>query len=184
MVLLFTEFLFYSFVGFVLEVLHARFFRLPGGRKALLFLPLCPVYGIGALLVLTIPPILRSGPVVLFVAGGLLATLVEYAASVFYELGTGIRFWDYSQRIGNLGGRICHLYTFVWGLLALLQVYVFQPVFLHLLERVPAQLAVALFFTFAADALVSLWLLSRTGDPDCLMWYRPYRPSPGVTDPM
>ena len=30
-----------------------------------------------------------------------------------------------------------------------------------------------LFLFFAADSLVSLWLLHRTGSTDCLMWYCP-----------
>ena len=45
----FWYFMLYSFLGFVLEVLFARAIRNPKrDRKCFYFLPLCPVYGLGA----------------------------------------------------------------------------------------------------------------------------------------
>ena len=44
---------------------------------------------------------------------------------------------------------------------------------LDLAAGLPAWLLQFLFLFFAADSLVSLWLLHRTGSTDCLMWYRP-----------
>ena len=42
-------FIIYSFCGFLLEVAFARAIRHPKrDRKCLIFLPLCPVYGLGA----------------------------------------------------------------------------------------------------------------------------------------
>lgn len=174
---LFIQFLFYSFLGFLLEVLHARVHGSRGhGRKCLLFLPLCPVYGFGTLAILHMPPLLLSNPVTVFLAGGLLATLVEYAVALFYQVGAGVQFWDYSQQPGNLGGKICPLYTLFWAILSLPLVYVFHPFFRRALDwaaSLPAGLLLFLFSFFAADSLVSLWLLHRTGSTDCLMWYRP-----------
>ena len=113
-------------------------------------------------------------------AGALVATLVEYVVAVFYEKGVGVRFWEYDQQPGNLSGRICPLYTLFWGALSLLTVYGLQPLFSPLLARIPLGLTQILFLLFAADGLLSLFLLHRTGSTDCLLWYRRDRPvSPG-----
>ena len=91
------------------------------------------VYGLGALAVLSLPALLLRRPLLVFLAGALVATLVEYVVAVFYEKGVGVRFWEYDQQPGNLSGRICPLYTLFWGALSLLTVYGLQPLFSPLL---------------------------------------------------
>ena len=180
--LLFTEFLTYSFLGFLLEILYARLLgRGRHGRKCLLLLPLCPVYGLGALAILHMPLLLQSHPVAIFIAGGLLATLSEYVVGAFYHWGVGVRFWDYSQIPGNLSGLICPLYTLFWGLLALLLIQVIHPALSPWLTLVPPERTLFLFPLLGADSLVTLWLLHRTGTPDCLMWYKAFTRSQRVT---
>ena len=171
-------FLFYSFLGFLVEVGYVWLLRHPKkDRKCLLLLPLCPVYGFGAAAVLALPRPILSQPIWVFVAGALVCTLVEYGAAVFYERGVGVKFWAYDQQPGNLSGRVCPLYTLFWDGLSLLTVFVLQPLFAPLLARLPFWLIRVLFLLFAADSLVSLLLLHQTGTPDCLRWYRclPFR---------
>lgn len=182
MILLFCQFFVYSFLGFLLEVLYARLLgRGHHGRKCLLLLPLCPVYGMGAAAILHMPPLLQSHPVLILLAGGLLATLAEYAVGACYLLGAGVRFWDYSQAPGNLSGLICPLYTLFWGILALALVWGIHPALAPWMARIPEEAIAFLFALFAADSLVSLWLLRRTGTPDSLMWYRAFgRPQEGT----
>ena len=70
-------FLFYSFLGFLLEVGYALWAGGNLDRKCLLLLPLCPVYGLGACAVLLLPaPVLRV-PRALLLLGGLTATAAE-----------------------------------------------------------------------------------------------------------
>ena len=88
----FSTFFLYSFLGFLIEVAYTRLCHHPKqDRKCLLFLPLCPVYGLGALAVLSLPALLLRRPLLVFLAGALVATLVEYVVAVFYEKGVGIR---------------------------------------------------------------------------------------------
>lgn len=176
MLALFSVVLVYSFVGFLLEVVYAALRRHPQrARKCFLFFPLCPVYGLSAAAILALPSWVLSRPLLLFIAGGLLATLVEYTVALFYELGAGVRFWDYSQRVGNLQGRICPLYTLLWGGLTVVIYYGLHPILLPLIERIPLELLCFLFPCLAADGLLSLWLLHRTGSIEALMWYAPQR---------
>ena len=53
----------YSFLGYLLERGYAIATHADRqARKCFLLLPMCPVYGLGALAVLALPPSLRSGP--------------------------------------------------------------------------------------------------------------------------
>lgn len=176
MVTVFLQFILYSFLGFLLEITFARLRGIRDqGRKCLLFLPLCPVYGLGGAAILSMPPLILAHPLWVFLAGGLLATLVEYAVGLFYELAAGVRFWDYTQQPGNLGGLICPLFTLFWGLLACFLVYVLHPLLSPLAALLAPWQVWLLFLVFGADALLSLWLLRETGDPNCLRWYLAFR---------
>ena len=66
----FSTFFLYSFLGFLIEVAYTRLCHHPKqDRKCLLFLPLCPVYGLGALAVLSLPALLLRRPLLVFLAG-------------------------------------------------------------------------------------------------------------------
>ena len=103
----FWYFIGYSFLGFLLEVAFAR---LTGAakrdRKCFMLLPLCPVYGLGALAILSLPrPVMENG-LLLILVGGAAATAVEYVMAAFYEKILGVSFWDYSGLPGNINGRV------------------------------------------------------------------------------
>lgn len=85
----------------------------------MVLLPLCPVYGVGALLIVHLPSAVQARPVLLFLCGALAATAVEYGMDFFYEKVLGVRFWDYSALPWNLNGRVCLLFSAAWGLLSL-----------------------------------------------------------------
>ena len=84
------NFILYSFFGFLLEVAYARATGGRGDRKSLLVLPLCPVYGVGACLILLLPRTVIQNPFTLFLLGGLAATAAEYGMAILYERGLGV----------------------------------------------------------------------------------------------
>lgn len=63
------NFILNSFFGFLLEVAYARATGGRGDRKSLLVLPLCPVYGVGACLILLLPRTVIQNPFTLFLLG-------------------------------------------------------------------------------------------------------------------
>ena len=161
----------YSFLGFLLELAFAR---LTGGRpdrKCLLVLPLCPVYGLGACLILALTGGATASPISVFVLGGAAATAAEYAASLFYERVLGVSFWDYQGLPGSLHGRVCLPFSLAWGVLALGLVYGVHPILSGWLIRLPGPLLGMALAAFSADAVLSAILLRRTGDRDVLRWY-------------
>ena len=169
MSLLLWTFWTYSFFGYLLERGYAAATRAaqPPG-KGFLLLPLCPVYGLGALAVLALPPALTDGFWSLALWGGLTATAVEYAVHLLYDRLLGVRFWDYSQVRGNLRGRVCLPFSLAWGLLAAAGLPVVQAALGPVLAAIPPAVTYAVLLVFTADAVVSLRLLRRAGDTEIL----------------
>ena len=158
----------YSFLGYLLEKMFAKVSgaRLQG-RKCFLLLPLCPVYGLGMLAVLALPETLTRGVIGIIVCGGA-ATVVEYAVHWAYDAFLGVRFWDYSGVFGNLRGRICLLFSLIWGGLTVAAVRWIHPRVEHLAERTVPEVTYLCLMVFALDAFCSLRLLKATGDPERL----------------
>lgn len=171
----FWIFVFYGFCGFLLEVAFARLTRQPKrDRKCHFLLPVCPVYGVGALGIVALPGRVKSSPLLLFLAGAGVATLAEWGLSLFYEKAAGAAFWDYSSLPLNLHGRVCLLFSGAWGLLALPLAYWVQPALAPWLGAVPAAVTIPAALLYLGDAATSLFLLRR-GGTDALRWRRPRR---------
>lgn len=175
MALIFWQFLFFSFCGFLVEVVFARLTRSPRqARKCHLFLPVCPVYGLGALSVLVLPAAVKASPLLLFLLGGMACTLVEWSMSHFYEKAAHAAFWSYRKLPWNVNGRVCLWFSLFWGLLVLPLVYVVQPQVLIWAAVIPPQVTFPTFFLYLTDAALSLILLRQKG-ADGLKWYdRPH----------
>ena len=162
----------YSFLGFLLEVAFARLVRAEKrDRKCFWLLPLCPVYGFGALAILLLPRgVLRSVPL-LVLLGGLAATGVEYLMAVFYEKALGVTFWDYSGLRFHLQGRVCLVFSLFWGVLAVALVRWVHPVVAAAAANIPIPLTGSAMLLLAADSVYTAALLRRTRSTDSLRWY-------------
>ena len=163
------EFWTYSFLGYLLEkgfatATHAR----QQTRKGFLLLPMCPVYGLAVTAVLALPPVLTDSFRGRFFWGGLTATAVEYVVHLLYDRLLHVRFWDYSGLPGNLRGRVCVLFSAVWGLLLAAVVPALHRGLLPLLSAIPAGWTYAMLLLFTADAVASFRVLQVTGDPEAL----------------
>lgn len=180
---LFWQFFLYSFLGFALEVAFARLTHSPKqDRKCMILLPLCPVYGLGALAILRLPAAVHNRPLALFLLGALAATAVEYAVDWFYETVLGVRFWDYSSLPWNIKGRVSLLFSAFWGLLALSLVTWVDPWMACLISVIPPGWFFPVFLLFLTDGLLSAWTLHTTGTTDSLRWYRRFSPAKKKTN--
>lgn len=175
----FWYFLFYSFLGFWVEVVYVRLRgEAKRDRKCRLILPVCPVYGLGALAILMLPAGIQDNPLLLFPAAALACTGVEYAVGLFYEKVFRVTFWDYSHLPLNLGGRVCPPFSLCWGALAVLVLELIHPRLAPLVSAIPPWLVFPAAALWAADTVLTALVLRRTGTTDALRWYlRPVRRS-------
>ena len=166
-------FIIYSFCGFLLEVAFARAIHHPKrDRKCLLLLPLCPVYGLGACLVVWLAPMVKSLLWVMAV-GAFATTGAEFLMGAFYRFVLGVEFWDYSGMPGSLGGLVCPAFSACWTVLSLALVYALHPLVAAFAALIPAWLDPPVLILAAADTLVSCAALRRTGTTEVLRWYAP-----------
>ncbi|SFP20460.1 Putative ABC-transporter type IV [Oscillibacter sp. PC13] len=169
MALLFWQFWTYSFLGYLLEKGFAVVTRSKNQvRKCFLLLPLCPVYGLGVLAVLALPPEWRDGFWRLALWGGLTATAVEYVVHLAYESLFHVHFWDYSAVWGNLRGRVCLPFSVIWGGLLAAVFPAVHNVLTPVLAGIPAGLTYAVLLVFTMDTVLSARILQRTGDTAAL----------------
>ena len=158
----------YSFAGFLLEVAFAWLSGGRPGRKGLLVLPLCPVYGVGACLILALPGWVYDRPWALFLLGGAAATAAEYAAALYHEKVLGVSFWNYDDLPGNLQGRVCLPFSLAWSMLSLGLAYWLHPMLVPWLARIPALVGWPALAALLTDCAFTAALLRSRGDPACL----------------
>ena len=165
----FWYFLFYSFLGYLLEKLFARATHSPRQvRKCFLLLPLCPVYGL-ALCALLMTGAERVGdPIALLLRGAAVTTAVEYAVHWGYERLLGVQFWDYTRSRLNVNGRICLPFSLAWGILSAAAVRLVQPSLRTLASALPDAWALLVLLLLAFDAILTVRVLHTYHDTELL----------------
>jgi len=133
-------FLIYGMIGWFFEFVYC--FAVDGVfvNRGLLYGPYLPVYGFGAIIVINlIAPYCKSAAR-LFFASMFICTLLEYFTSWYMEVVFNVSLWNYSEFFLNIDGRVCLWNTFLFGVLALVVIYVFQPFFNRFLHKIPGKL--------------------------------------------
>ena len=150
-----------SFGGWVYETIYCSVVEGEFTKRGFLFGPTCPIYGIGALAVwLVLGQI--SNPIIVFIIGAVLATVIEYSTGLFLERRFKKKWWDYSMFKFNLHGRICPQASAVFGAFSVTSVFVLVPTMLDVLMifskhtvSVVAFIVVTLYFLDTVASL--LW---------------------------
>lgn len=163
-------FVIYSFLGFLLEVVFAWVTGQPKrDRKCLYLLPLCPVYGLGALAVLSLPEGVRG--LWLVMLGGLVATAVEALVGLWDRHVLGVQFWDYTGLPGAWRGVVCLPFFLAWGVLSWALVTWLHPMVARWAALLPRWAVPAAALLVLGDLARSAVLLRRSGTTDVLKWY-------------
>lgn len=102
--------------------------------------PYCPIYGIGALIMLYILSKYKDDPFNLYIMCVVYASCLEYVTSYLMEKMFNARWWDYSNIKFNLNGRICLFNCLAFGALGLFLGYFLNPVIVKLLNAIPANI--------------------------------------------
>lgn len=153
-------FLFFSFVGWVWEIIFYTITEGNSFNRGVLHGPWLPVYGVGATLSILIYHVFKKSPLTTLLAIMAMATIVEYATAIYLENHYGMRWWDYSHLTFQLQGRICLRGIFFFGVMGSACIYIFGPFLdnrINQLSRNSQKLIVAtLVGIFLADVIYSL----------------------------
>ncbi|MCR4591211.1 MAG: hypothetical protein K5668_10375 [Lachnospiraceae bacterium] len=169
-------FMIYSVVGWMIEV---AFHAVTVGKvinRGFLNGPLCPVYGCGVVMVLSVLNILgevagvetdlkETSALLLFAVGIVFATLIELIAGFLLDKFFHARWWDYRDRRFNLNGYICLEFSIVWGLAIAFVLRVVQPFFDGLIDLIPVTagqiLLILMYIIFVADIVITVMTILK-----------------------
>ena len=163
------EFVFYFFDGGMTD------WYMQGGN----LLPWINIYAIGALLIIATTWRVRKHPWAVFlIAVAVTGALELIGGWLVYMIGDGTRYWDYNTEIlnfGNIGGFVCLRSVLVFGVSALMLMYVVVPVCVYLAQRMSRKtflaLAITLFALVMLDEITNL-TLKNLGQPTAMDFYR------------
>lgn len=120
-------FFFYSAAGWLGESIYCSYAAGRWVNRGFLTGPITPIYGTGALVILILLTPLKANPILVFIVGIIACDIVEYFTSFIMEKLFNARWWDYSNKFLNLHGRICFQHSMIWGIAAILFLYVIHP---------------------------------------------------------
>lgn len=122
-----TYFIIYSFLGWVMESTLRSILEKNIINTGFLRGPVCPIYGIGAIIMLMFLETFQDKPLSLFFIAITLLTIWEYLVAVVLEKMFSTKYWDYSDHKFNFKGRICLTNSICWGVLGVVIVRYIHP---------------------------------------------------------
>ena len=121
-------FFIFSVIGLIIETIYCYITTgVLESRKGLLWGPFCPIYGVGAAILILILGEKEYPIIKLFIYGIIIGSLLEYILSYGMEAIYSTRFWDYTYTNMDINGRICISYSIMWGILAIFVIKIIKP---------------------------------------------------------
>ncbi len=150
------EFVFYSFIGWLYETILTTAVWGHFADRGMLHLPICPIYGFCALILIFIFSKLKNVPLI-FILGTLLTTAAELLASYVLEFFTDKRLWDYDNWHFNFQGRIALGSSLIFGTLCVILIKLLHPFAVKICEKIRGKvleiIAFVLLFLIIGDFL-------------------------------
>jgi len=158
-------FFLYSLFGWCLEVIYAAVKTKRLVNRGFLNGPICPIYGVGAaVLIPLLMPLAHNLPL-LFLSAVILASLLELVGGYLLKRLFHISWWDYSDYRFNIGGYICLQFSLIWGLCGVIMLRVIQPPLAYAVSYVPlpllALILVLFYIYFIVDITVTMLSVCR-----------------------
>ena len=133
----FFVFIIASICGWIMELIYSSItlhrLNIPG----FLYGPWCPIYGTGAVIIIALCNdkniLKRIGKIFI------LTTVLEYIVSVLLEMIVGIKWWDYSNEILNIKGRVSLLYSTYWVVIGLAILKYLNPWFQKKYDKIKSK---------------------------------------------
>ena len=110
----------YCFFGWIFESTYVSLKKRQFVNRGFLRLPLLPLYGTGAVMMLWVSLPVKDNLFLVYVSGVVAATVLEYVTGWGMERLFKMKYWDYSNQRFNVKGYICLSSSIAWGFLTIL----------------------------------------------------------------
>ena len=164
---LFLYFITFSILGWIMEVFlkYLQFHRFI--NRGFLIGPYCPIYGYGVLFItIIIEGLLKldNNIILSFLCGMILCGAIEYITSWFMEKMFHARWWDYSQKPLNINGRVWIGNLLLFGLAAVLIIYLVNPFYFKLIKNINNTIlytiGIILLIIYISDNIISYFVMN------------------------
>lgn len=130
-------FYFYSFFGWCFESAYVSIKSRKLTNRGFMRGPFLTLYGSGAIMMLVVSMPFQDSLPLVYVAGFVGATVLEYITGVTMEELFKVRYWDYSGKPFNFQGQICLGSSIAWGFLTILMTEIVHKPFEYLVLSIP-----------------------------------------------
>ena len=142
-------FFIYAFLGWCVEVVFHTITTGKWVNRGFLNGPVCPIYGVGMVLVLLALWPLRHNLFVLFLGSVVLTSTLELITGWVLKTLFHTTWWDYSDEPFQLGGYICLRFSLAWGVGGVFMVRIIHPVVHQLVHAIPVWVSAVLLSLFS-----------------------------------
>lgn len=99
------------------------------------------IYGVGAVIIIVFSQYFNKSNFTLFLGGYIIGSITEYLTSFLVEIILHAKWWDYSNNILNINGRVCLLYSIFWGILTIFLVKKFNPLLDRIMTKIKSKVS-------------------------------------------
>lgn len=157
---LITYFVIYSFLGWTMESIFRSIAEKKIINTGFLRGPFCPIYGIGAIIMLLFLKRFENNSILLGIIAVIVLTAWEYIVGVLLEKIFHTKYWDYSDHKFHFQGRICLTNSIYWGFLGVIFVKYIHPFIENIIGKIDKTLLqyiiAILFIIFLIDTVTSI----------------------------
>lgn len=109
----------YCFLGWIFESVYVSLKQRRLVNRGFLRLPMLPLYGTGAVMMLWVSLPVKDSLVLVYLSGVVAATALEYVTGYMMERLFKMKYWDYSNQRFQINGYICLTSSIAWGFLTI-----------------------------------------------------------------
>ena len=157
--LLFMKFILFSVIGYVAEMIFCAIIDKRITNRGFFCGPIIPIYGVGSLALIWILKPFMHNVFLVILLGMVVTGAIEYITSYVLEKIFHNKWWDYSEEIFIINGRICLKNLICFGLGSPIILYILNPYITDFLLQVKDEVlmgtAIVLFIIFVLDVVYS-----------------------------
>jgi len=163
----FLCFVIYSFLGWICETTYCAIIDKKYVNRGFLKGPFCPIYGVGALIVIILLTPIADNIILLFLSGMIFPSILEYITGFLLEQLFNLKWWDYSNYKFNIQGRVCLLNSILFGVLSVITIEFINPIITKLINNMPLSegmwICGILIILFLLDTIITVYKVLQLG---------------------
>ncbi len=155
-----ASFFLFAFIGWLWEGCFVGFSYGTFLNRGFLHGPWLPIYGFGGTSIIILLQKFKKYPALVFLMATGISGILEYFTSLVLELIFHTRWWDYSDQLLNINGRVSIVNLVLFGIAGLAIVYVAEPLMRKVFRKIEGEIFNVVFalvvILFLVDILLSV----------------------------